>query len=82
MKKGKNRQRKLHIDGCIWTYHVGDVYIGIWSPEGKKFLTDISEVSGWPWDDIERGKWKGNWKGISPSMVKNFIKALLKGRLK
>jgi len=65
--------RKVHIDDQEWTYKIGSGAIVIWSPEGKKHLTNQSVVTGMSWDDLERGKWKGTWKGIGPKLIKEHI---------
>jgi hypothetical protein len=68
----KKSKRKIHLFGKVWEYIIGNGRIVIWSPDGKKYLTDMSEVSGWSWTDIERGTWKGYFS-ITPQMIKDHI---------
>jgi len=68
----KKAKRKVHINNEVWTYTIGHGRIVIWGPDGKKYLTDYSEVSGWNWNDIERGTWK-KYFSITPKLIKNYI---------
>jgi hypothetical protein len=65
--------RKLHINDEEWQYKIGKSgAIVIFPPNGRKVLTDASEVSGLSWDEVERGTWKG-WFHLKPSMIKDWI---------
>lgn len=74
------KKRTIHTGGRVWLYAVGKGAIPIWSPDGVKHVTNLSEVSGWFWDDIERAQHKGYWEGIRPSDIKEFIESDLVGR--
>lgn len=69
------KKRKIHIDEEEWIYRIGRQFIVIWSPNNNKYLTNLSEVSGLSWSNIERNIWKGNWKGIKPSEIKKYIES-------
>ena len=69
----KKTRRKIHLFGKVWEYIISKGGgIVIWGPDGKKYLTDMSEVSGWDWNAIERGTWK-KYFSITPSMIKHYI---------
>ena len=69
----KITRRKIHLFGKVWAYYIGSGgSIIIWDPDNKKHVTDMSEVSGWSWTDIERGFWK-RYFSITPGMVKKYI---------
>lgn len=67
------RKRTVHIDGAEWTYMVGRDFIHIWAPDGTKYVTDESKVTGWTWDDLERAYWKKYAKGVGPGLIKQWI---------
>ena len=64
--------RKLHLPNGIWTYVIGKGSVNIRDPNGFRTNVDISTLTGWSDNDIERGKWKGYFK-IKPSQVKEYI---------
>lgn len=79
----------VHIKGRVWQYKVGKTYIVIYSPWGKKYLTDHSKVTGRTWQDIEKSYYKNHYMFdydrnhdfekitpihcITPSVIKEYI---------
>jgi hypothetical protein len=65
--------RNLVLSNGTWKYKIGRSFILIVSPNGKRHLTNQSEVSGLSWEQLERGYWKKWFSGIKPSMIKDWI---------
>jgi hypothetical protein len=81
-KKGQPRnlpKRKIHFDGGeIWYWAVGRGGVTIMRPDQKRFKIDLATFTGWSWDAIERGNWKGYAPSVPPSYVKYWIELRLR----
>ncbi len=69
MSKG---YRKITVGGTDYEYKVGLVHVDIRPPEGARMTPDLREVTGWTWDEIERGQWKGGFS-VRPQQIKDYI---------
>lgn len=67
--------RKLHLDDGVYSYKIGKQNIVIRLPNGQKKLTNLSEVSGRSWEDIERVIHKNRKRGFSvyPHEIKAYL---------
>jgi hypothetical protein len=79
MKRATDRPRRgaraLDVDGKQWWFRVGHQAIEIWSPEGKRHLTNMSQVTGRDWNTIERGQWEKTMDGmVKPGHVLGYIR--------
>ncbi len=61
--------RKLILDNGTWLWKFVKGNVVIKNPQGKKFLTNISTISGISWDMFEKGY---NYS-LTPSIIKNWI---------
>lgn len=68
--------RTVHIDEQEWLYKIGRINIVIQSPDGIKHVTDMSEISGLSWSEIEKGTYKG-WFHITPQQIKTYIQKFI-----
>jgi len=69
----KQTRRRIHLFNKVWEYYIsrgGNILI--WGPDGEKHTTDMSKVSGWNWNEIERGTWK-RYFSITPAQIKHYI---------
>lgn len=73
MTKIRNDCRKLIIEGKIYQYKIGRMHVKIYSPNNKLHHTDLSKVTGFPPDTIERMLWKGTNGFCGPEEIKNYI---------
>ena len=74
----------------IWTYRIGCKNPGcgggatIRNPDctiTAKF--DMSELTGWSWNDLERARWKKTPEPqVKPSDIRSFIDKIKKGEYK
>lgn len=72
MRRAK-RRLVLSTGEWRWFYGRGNG-ITIWSPSGRKHVTNAREVTGRSWSDIERGHWKRTPDGtVSPSHIRAYI---------
>jgi len=66
--------RKIHLPQGVWSYKIGKGGVSIRTPNNcTTYKTDVSEVSGWSWDSIEKSHSKGGGFHVSPGDIKNFI---------
>ncbi len=70
--------REITVGGQNFRYKVGRTCINIVLPDGSRVHPTLSEVSGLPMDEVERGQWK-RWFSVTPSVLASYIeKNLLK----
>jgi hypothetical protein len=70
--------RKITVGGQDFEYKVGKTCVNITLPNGSRVYPTLSEISGLPVSEVERGQWK-KWFSVTPSMLKDYIeKNLLK----
>lgn len=60
--------RKITVDGQVYRYKVGRGAVKV---DGMPHV-DFSRLTGWSWNDIERGTWK-RYFSITPRHVRQFI---------
>jgi len=65
--------RKIVVDDKTYWWLIGGAYIIIWDEEKKKYFFNLSEFTGWSWNEIERGHWKGYFS-IKPKFVAEQIR--------
>ncbi len=70
-----SKARRLEIDGKTFHYIVGDTFIPIWLPSGKKHLTNWNEVTGITWAILEKDYKRGGkyYYPITPAHIKDYI---------
>lgn len=73
--------RKLRFGTTLWQYKIGKWNVVIFGPDGTKYLTNFSILTGYSWDELERLDWKnagydhpGN---IRPSHIRSYIEAIV-----
>jgi hypothetical protein len=65
--------RKINIDGAVWTYRVGKAFCSIRDPDGKRYVPSYQEVRpGTSLKDIENRN-----ISISPRYIESWIRNLL-----
>ena len=63
--------RKIHIGESVWEYKIGKQNVVIFSPEGIRYRTDHSKLTGLTWDSIERAHWKGSdIANLTPAIIR------------
>jgi len=70
--------RKIVIDREIYQYKIGRSHIKIYDPTGKKYDTNLSEVTGMSWYDIEKILRKGSSGICGPSTIEKWIRNNIK----
>jgi len=79
-QRKKHKGRKIHIDGDEYTYKIGTHGVEWRDLEGKRHFTDMSTLTGWSWDELERSRYKGFLPPqIEPSDVRKLIIQHLRG---
>ena len=69
--------RRLHIEGVEYLYVIKGRRVQFLL-EDRKVIADLSEVSGKPWDIIERGQYKKTNDGyVTPAHCKAFLERFL-----
>jgi len=61
--------RKLVLDNGIWLWRYVKGTVIIKNPQGKKYLTDKSEISGVSWESFDNGY----MFAVTPSVIKDWI---------
>lgn len=66
--------KAIHINGVEYPYKVSSVGVKIQLPNNKKHYVDMSTLTGWTWNALERVKWKGGLgPAVTPSDIKEYI---------
>jgi hypothetical protein len=66
--------RRLVMGTSVWWWYSKGKGIEIWSPQGKRQVTDASTVTGRTWEAIERGYWKKTSDcSVTPGHIRAFI---------
>lgn len=65
--------RAVHIDGAEYPYKITKSGVKVRTPEGKSMYFDMTEVTGWTNDALERADWKGYWPPVTPRRVKELV---------
>lgn len=78
-KPEKEWGRKIHFGDEIWRYKITGSGIKIQDPENRRTFVEMTEITGWNWDDLERADWKGYTPQVKPSHIKRYIKKHLRG---
>jgi hypothetical protein len=65
--------RKIVLKDGVWQWSIGKENIVIKAPNGRKILTNKSEVSGRTWTDLELDAWKENTFSFTPKIIKEYI---------
>lgn len=72
--------RRLVLDSGTWQFKIGESYVQIFSPDGKKYVPDHSQVTGLSWDTLERLHCKNRGSdhpgNIRPSKIREWIDGL------
>jgi len=72
MKRPAKGARKIVVYDKHYWWLLARSRIVIWTEEKVKHVFDLSEFTGWSWDDIERGIWK-RYFSITPKYVAEQI---------
>jgi len=68
-------ERKVDVDGEVWSCRLGRSHAVIVSPGGHKSVVDFSTLTGRSWDTLERGQWKGMRDGmVVPDHVRTYVR--------
>ena len=73
MLKIRRRYKKIHLDGSIWQYFVGQYSVVLYSPTGQKYVKECQKLA--KVEDWSRAKRKG-YGNIEPFMIVDWIKSL------
>jgi hypothetical protein len=74
MKIRKNC-RPIVIDRELYQYKIGRSHIYIYGPDGKRYDTDLSKVSGLSWETIEQlEREKASSGYCTPAIMENWIR--------
>ena len=65
--------RAIHIDGLEYPYKVTRSGVKVRTPDGKSLYFDMTEVTGWTNDDLERAAWKRYLPPVTPRRVKELV---------
>lgn len=70
---GSNKSwRTIVVDGLPFRWRYGKS-VQIRDKDGKGYRPFLTEVTGWSWNDIERGHWK-RYFSLRPEQVANYIR--------
>ncbi len=85
-RKTRSLRHKIHMPDGVWTYQIGCKSPGcgggatIRNPDctltGK---IDMSELTGWSWDALERAGWKGGGPQVKPADIRTLIENIQNG---
>jgi hypothetical protein len=64
--------RKITVGGLDFQYKVGKTCVNIIRPCGCRVHPTLSEISGLPVSEVERGQHK-RWFSVTPSMLREYI---------
>jgi len=65
--------RKIVVNGKTFQYRIGKESVVFRNTHKKSFFADFSEITGWSWNDIERGMWK-KYFSITPHQIADYIR--------
>jgi hypothetical protein len=68
-------ERRLDVDGELWSFKIGKGAAVIVAPNGEKNVVSLTTLTGRSPDIIERGQWKGTRDGmVVPDHVRNYVR--------
>ena len=65
--------KAVHINGQEYPYKVSRAGVRWYTPDGKPHFVNMSELTGWTNDALERANWKGYPPAVKPSDVKEYL---------
>ena len=78
--------KRITVDGVEYRCFVGRTNVKIVPPQGRPVVTNVSVLTGIPWGEIERVRWKDSMGNkahgdvsVTPKLLEKYIKAHLKG---
>ena len=71
--------RKIVVDGQPYRWRGGrGGHLSVRGPDGKGCNAPLTQVTGWSWDNIERGHHK-RYFCLTPRVVENFVRRVFLG---
>lgn len=78
-------QGRIHFDRGrtvdIWTWRAHKSKVVIQEPNRKKYVVNMTDVTGCTWPELERSRWKQTRTcEVTPAKVRRYIEKNLKRR--
>ena len=74
----KKHYRKLTVDGKVYNYRVGALFVDIRpvsQPSSTRTVVSIAKVKGITEAEVERGRWK-RWLSVTPRDITDHIRRI------